>query len=365
MNTQYTARFDKIEDVLHSNLPKNLSKAWILNSFEKIPSAIKQKHIEELTLPCQRLLELGGKRWRPLMLILCAEMVLYHNNEKPQNNPKIDFAYSLVPLVEYVHTASLIHDDIEDGADMRRGQPAAHCVYGIDTAINAASWLYFEAFSTIKNIKNIKNTPIQNQLYTILSTEIRKLHLGQAMDISWHKNTEIPTAEEYTAMVRMKTGTLASLAAKIGIITGGGTIEQAHRVASITADIGVGFQIIDDCINLTTGNKGKKRGDDIVEGKKSLPLLLHVQKKPSDFKNIINCFNQAAAEGISSPAVEECIGIINTSDAIKKAQVTGIDMITKSCAKLKKMYPVKKGGDKEDAPAYLIEAFFTDMLRNI
>jgi octaprenyl-diphosphate synthase len=361
MSTQYKSRLTKIEEILRNNLPEQDNITWKTQSFGLLPTAIKQKHINQLITPCRSLLELGGKRWRPLLLVLCAEMIAQHNKSNTQE--ALNLAYSLVPLVEFVHTASLIHDDIEDGSDIRRGKPAAHCTYGVDTAINSASWLYFEAFSIIDKVTDEN---LQNKLYKALSTEIRRLHLGQAMDISWHKNnTTIPTAEEYTAMVRMKTGTLASLAARIGLLAGGGTPEEVDTVATIAADIGVGFQIIDDYINLTTGNHGKKRGDDIVEGKKSLPVLFHLKEHPEDFDKITNCFTLCAKEGINSPFVEECITIITKGNALSKAKQVGTELITNSCSKLKKMFPAQSGQDKKSFPSYLIEVFFEDMLGTI
>ena len=359
MDIQYKARLIKIEDILKNNLPKVATKTWQDQSFGILPFAIEQKHLSELTAPCRSLLNLGGKRWRPLLLVLCAEMI----SGTTEDSAQVKLAYSLVPLIEFVHTASLIHDDIEDGADTRRGKPAIHYTYGIDSAINAGSWLYFEAFSIIDSIPD---QTLQIHLYKALSTEIRRLHLGQAMDIAWHKrNTEIPTPQEYTAMVRMKTGTLASLAACIGAFAGNGTEEEALTIGSIAADIGVGFQILDDYINLTTGNKGKKRGDDIVEGKKSLPVLFHLNEYLDDFDKISKCFTIAAKDGIESPAVEECIAIISKGSALEKAKTLGKDLISNSCSKLKELYPAKDGNNKENTPSYLIEAYFKDMVKSL
>ena len=248
------------------------------------------------------------------------------------NNPAltIDQTYSITPLVEFVHTASLIHDDIEDSADLRRGKPAAHITYGLDTALNAGSWLYFEAPVCINNL-DINDTK-KLELYKVYTQELRRLHLGQAMDIFWHRNPDVfPVKDEYLAMVKCKTGTLASLAAKLGCIAGGLCPEEAEKYGGIAADIGIGFQIIDDVINLTSGNPGKKRGDDIVEGKKSLPVLIHSELKPEDKAKIAELMKTASKEGIDSAAVEECISLLKTSGCIQKAAALGKELIEKSC----------------------------------
>ena len=100
-------------------------------------------------------------------------------------------SYDLVPLVEFVHTASLIHDDIEDGSEIRRGEPAAYIAYGTDFAINSGSWLYFAAAECIQNSE--LSSEEKNILYGIFFTELRRLHAGQAMDIYWHKSKVYPS----------------------------------------------------------------------------------------------------------------------------------------------------------------------------
>ena len=142
MKEQFTQRLKKIEDVLTKKLPENFSSNWQWGIFNTSPNQeFSQNEIEKLVKPCRELLSLGGKRWRPLLQVLCAEYVILNKNgTEAENQINLENAYNLVPLVEFVHTASLIHDDIEDGADTRRGKPAAHITYGVDVAINAGTW---------------------------------------------------------------------------------------------------------------------------------------------------------------------------------------------------------------------------------
>ena len=323
----------KIEQALNQALQMDFSQNWQEQSFATLPDAITQNpiFIKNLIEPNKALIDLGGKRWRPLFLMLCYDFA----KQNPQNAAHAlpeSTTLSLTPLVEFVHTASLIHDDIEDSADLRRGKPAAHITYGLDTALNCASWLYFVAPVCLQNpeLSQVQ----QLAFYRLYTNELRRLHLGQAMDIYWHSNKEIfPTEQEYCAMVRCKTGTLASLAAQVGMLAGGASLKDAAVYGDIAAEIGIGFQIIDDVINLTKGNPGKKRGDDIVEGKKSLPVLLHIQQKPQDKDKLCILMQKAALGGIDSPAVEECISLLQTTDCIKKAAEKGKDYIRKSCAR--------------------------------
>ncbi len=323
----------------YSDILKTMNKEFeehLKNIEQKLAQAFthdgaldKSIFIDTLEKPNRALIDLGGKRWRPLFLILCYQLAkAKHCSTTPLD---LDTAYALTPLVEFVHTASLIHDDIEDSADLRRGKPAAHITYGLDTALNAASWLYFEAPVCLDYLDLSDRQRLT--FYTLYTQELRHLHMGQAMDIYWHRNKEIfPALQDYRTMVQNKTGTLASLAAQIGFIAGGADTQTAAACGKTAAQIGVGFQIIDDVINLTDGNPGKKRGDDIVEGKKSLPLLLHLQKKPQDKEKICSLMEQAAKEGIDSPAVEECIELLNTTTCIADAALQGKELIAQNCA---------------------------------
>ena len=331
MNQLFIPILDKVEIALKKALPSTECNEWKELAFGTLSDKLSYSHINNLITPNKTLIELGGKRWRPLLLILCYNKAKELKKTCPLTEEQ---AYDLTPLVEFVHTASLIHDDIEDSADLRRGKPAAHITYGLDTALNAGSWLYFTAPVSID--RSDISDDIKLTLYKLYTRELRRLHLGQAMDIYWHRNPDIfPLEDEYLQMVKCKTGTLASLAAQVGCIAGGMSEEEAEEIGHIAADIGIGFQIIDDVINLTTGNVGKKRGDDIVEGKKSLPVILHATSFENDKASISSCMERASKEGIDSPAVEECIKILENGGCIKKAAEIGKKLIVKGCNELK------------------------------
>ena len=334
MNNEFKEILENIEISLKAALPQSSdTEDWTPASFGNLPQGAGFEYIDKLIEPNHALISLGGKRWRPLLMILCYKMAA-QIVEKKGGSPALtlDQTYSITSLVEFVHTASLIHDDIEDNADLRRGKPAAHITYGLDTALNAASWLYFEAPVCINRLQAPESFKLE--LYKTYTNELRRLHLGQAMDIFWHRNPEFfPAQEEYLAMVKCKTGTLASLAAKLGCLAGGLTLDEAENFGGIAADIGIGFQIIDDVINLTTGNPGKKRGDDIVEGKKSLPVLIHAAERPEDRQKVADFMKAAAAAGIDSPSVEDCIALLQSSGCIEKAAERGRKLIEQSCAR--------------------------------
>ncbi|MBP5403352.1 MAG: polyprenyl synthetase family protein [Treponema sp.] len=347
----------EIEKNLNVFLPQAVNDIWKKMIFSTLPEAVTDNHINELLIPCRSLMSLGGKRWRPLLQVLCSMMV----SEALKGRAESSESYKLTPLVEFVHTASLIHDDIEDGADTRRGQSAVHIQYGIDKALNAGSWLYFAAPSAIENLDISQEK--KNLYYSIFMTELRRLHLGQAMDIFWHNNPEVfPSMQEYQAMVQNKTGTLSRLAVMTGVISGGGTKEQAEKAGIIAQSIGEGFQILDDVQNLTTGNPGKKRGDDIVEGKKSLPVLMHIQEYPQDKDVISECFYKARKEGIMSDSVERCISVLEKGGCIKKAFEKGHALVKEKSLELVLLFEKE---DRLSQSATQIIDLFESMLPQI
>ncbi|HKL86824.1 MAG TPA: polyprenyl synthetase family protein [Treponemataceae bacterium] len=345
MNIEYTGRLEKIEAVLEASLPQIVDADWISDSFSSVPEAVRVAHITPLVTPCRDLLLRGGKRWRPLLMVLSAELA-----------GGGDRSYTLTPLVEFAHTASLIHDDIEDSSDERRGKPAIHLIYGEDTAINSASWLYFHAQSVINSFPS--SDFLKLLLQRVYSRELRRLHLGQAMDIHWHRDpVKIPVRSEYEAMVTLKTGTLSRMAGEIGLLSAGKDEGEASEFGKVCARIGVGFQVLDDVRNLVSGNPGKKRGDDIVEGKKSLPLIMHLEKNQNDHSFIADSFRRAQKEGITSSAVEEVIELLGNSGAIEQARLYGVQLIEQSCLTIRGRYP-------ENPAAELISGLFESMLED-
>ncbi len=336
------SELEKIEQKINFYLPSatspNFSK-WEKDCFGNLNSAVEAKHILPLTQPPKDLISLGGKRWRPLFLVLCAKAVTESKELPLEETEKcLETAYNLTPMLEFVHTASLIHDDLEDNSSSRRGKPAAYITYGTDVAVNSATWLYFNAALCIQNLD--ASTELKNQLYSLYFCEIRRLHLGQAMDISWHRNIkEIPSLEQYSAMVQNKTGTLSSFAAKTGALSAGANLDFVEEVGKIAAQLGEAFQILDDCINLKTGNPGKKRGDDIVEGKKSLPVLLFFEKcEQTEKDQIFDYFKQAKSEGIESPSVEKAILLLEKYDCVNLAEKRGLEILEKSLCSLEGLF---------------------------
>jgi octaprenyl-diphosphate synthase len=316
---QYSKRLEKIEAVFRAWLPEAPDAAWGNRVFSLSPEPLTPELMRPLTVPGYDLIQRGGKRWRPLLMTLVCESM--GGGER---------ALPLTPLVEFPHNASLIHDDIEDNSDERRGQPATHIRYGVDTAINSGAFLYFLPLACVAAWDA---TPEQKDtVYRLWGESMRRLHLGQSIDINWHRDPAcVPSIEEYDLMCRLKTGSLAQLAVTLGLVAALPSTEK--RVALIkkwgqaAEKLGMGFQILDDVKNLTTGNQGKKRGDDVVEGKKSLPVLLYLRGRPEQSEWLGYCFAEARKAGPAAPQVEELIRELIASGVIAKAEARGKALI--------------------------------------
>ncbi|MDR1618178.1 MAG: polyprenyl synthetase family protein [Treponema sp.] len=338
MLKEYTFRIKKIEAVLQSQLPEDPDPSWTARLFPSAPP-VSPELVKSLTEPGWDLINRGGKRWRPLLMTLVCESL-----------GGGDAALPLVPLVEFCHNASLIHDDIEDGSGERRGRPAVHLTYGLDTALNGGCFLYFLALHCIDSWT--APGELKNQAYALWAAQMRQLHLGQAMDIHWHRDPlSLPAIDEYLAMTALKTGSLTRLAACLGVIAAVPALSAAFASPDIydaeketcrfaeTAEgllsqfggaaekLGVGFQILDDVKNLDTGNPGKQRGDDVVEGKKSLPVLLYLHRKPERRDFVFRCFRAAQAGGAGVAEVEELSGALKTEGLLEEAASRGRELI--------------------------------------
>jgi octaprenyl-diphosphate synthase len=340
MENQYTERLEKIEAVLETWLPQIPDTSWlekVFGSFACLTDNSSPRNFispvmaASLTRPGRDLLSRGGKRWRPLLMLLVAESIAGEGGAKA--------ALPLTPLVELSHNASLIHDDIEDNSDERRGQPAVHLIYGIDTAINSGAFMYFLSLACLSATESSYDSALKDRLWQLWASHIRALHLGQAMDIVWHRDHHsLPSLDEYECMCRLKTGCLARFAAVLGVNIGGfagglgesGVNALANLFAAAAEQLGIGFQILDDVKNLVTGVPGKKRGDDIVEGKKSLPVLTYLHRYPEKRDFAASCFAAAGSAGISAPELEAFIEALEKAGILEETREMGMEKIRKS-----------------------------------
>nr|WP_321442472.1 polyprenyl synthetase family protein [uncultured Hyphomonas sp.] len=206
----------------------------------------------------------GGKRLRPMLTLMAAHAV-----GKPNNATHV-----LAAAVEFIHTATLLHDDVVDESDLRRGKPAAKAIWGNSASILVGDFLFARAFNLLVETRSLD---ILDKLATASTTiaegEVRQLAAMNARDL--------PT-EEYLAIVEAKTGALFEAAAESGAMSAGGD-KFANAFATYGKNLGLAFQIIDDVLDYggTTSVIGKSVGDDFRECKITLPVII-AKRRGSD-----------------------------------------------------------------------------------
>lgn len=293
---------EDIEQELYRMLPLRVGQNWLEMVLQDSSQFSDDTVFDAICEPARDLVYRGGKRWRPLLMLLVAKML--------GGQTAFDTAKQLITLVELPHNGSLIIDDIEDGSDLRRGKPATHITYGTDISINAGNMLYF--LPTLAIDEASVSEHLKLRLYQIYATYMRKIHLGQGMDITWHHTSNlIPSVEAYEMMCRMKTGCLAAMGAELGAAIATEDLKVIKESGRIAETLGYGFQIIDDVINLEKGNPGKNRGDDIVENKKSLPIILYANAHPEKREELFRVLARANKIGYDA-AKDEIMALITS-----------------------------------------------------
>ena len=181
----------------------------------------------------------GGKRIRPLILVLSAECI--------KSNRAEPAAYLAASAIELLHTESIIHDDIIDEENQRRGKPSFHVKYGYNSSILTADFV----LGVILNISSKLNDP---RIINELSNAATKMTEGEMMEIKLGKGMDI-TEDDYIKVLEFKTASLFEASAKIGAITGGGDEEQIHTMTSFGHLLGIAYQVHDDLIDWNNENR--------------------------------------------------------------------------------------------------------------
>jgi octaprenyl-diphosphate synthase len=204
----------------------------------------------------------GGKRIRPFLAILCSRISGY-SGEK---------ASILASSIESIHTASLLHDDVVDGANIRRGNPPAHFLWGNQVAVLVGDFFYSNALRLANSLKN-------QRIMDALSSATAKMSEKELMQLSIKGNPSI-SEEEYMEIITGKTAVLMSAASRSGAILGGAPREKEEALAAFGLKLGMAFQIADDILDYRAEEKtlGKSLGKDLEEGKITLPLIYLLRK---------------------------------------------------------------------------------------
>ena len=239
----------------------------------------------------------GGKRVRPALTILSNYAV---GGEGARYN-----SIRMATVMEFLHTATLVHDDIIDEADTRRNRPTVNALYGNETAVLMGDWLYMSAFETSLAERSL---PILD----ILTRVTRKMTEGELLQLTLLGDADI-SEEHYLDVLKRKTAYLFSASCEIGAILGGANENQQAALRDYGLNLGTAFQLIDDLLDFTSSEDafGKAAGADLLGGKVTLPLIY------------LRDANQGRSRSIQTVLREGKYGSVKQADLLEAMARTG------------------------------------------
>jgi octaprenyl-diphosphate synthase len=241
----------------------------------------------------------GGKRLRPALLLLSAKLFNYEGRG----------AVKLGAVVEIIHTATLVHDDIIDEAKTRRGRPAANTQWGNSKCVLAGDWLYMQAFKVALQERNFR---ILDALIDLTQQMVE----GELLQME--KLGKLISLDEHFDLIYRKTACLFSVCMRMGAILGGATPEQEDQVARYGRDLGMAFQIVDDVLDLTASESvlGKPVASDLREGKVTMAVIHTLERcNPDERARIATIVEQRAFNDVTHAEILDILNAYGSLDA--------------------------------------------------
>ena len=239
--------------------------ALVAADLDRVNKTILERTGSDVTMipeVANHLISSGGKRLRPMLTLATAGLSGYGG----------DGHIKLAASVEFMHTATLLHDDVVDGSDMRRGKLAARMLWGNEASVLVGDFLLGQAFKMMVEVGSL-------QCLDVLSTAAAVIAEGEVMQLSAAKDTQT-SEDDYLAVIRAKTAALFGAACEVGPILAGRAKAEVAACRSYGMNLGIAFQLIDDALDYggSSAKLGKNVGDDFREGKITLPIVLSFRR---------------------------------------------------------------------------------------
>jgi len=241
----------------------------------------------------------GGKRIRPAMLLLAAKLCDYKGSRH----------VPLASVVEFIHTATLLHDDVVDSANMRRGLASANTLWGNEASVLVGDFLFSKSFSLMVADGDLN-------VLRVLSAATTRIAEGEVLQLICTSDVDL-TEEKYIEVVVCKTAVLLAAACQAGAIIGGATPEQEDALAAFGMDLGIAFQLMDDTLDYTADEKefGKSIGHDLEEGKVTLPLIETLRKCSDEERETVS--EIVVKEELNHEDFEQVLALVNAHGGIE------------------------------------------------
>jgi octaprenyl-diphosphate synthase len=239
-----------------------------LEQVEKRITAESVASVDAVTAIAQYLQSSGGKRLRPALLLLAAKLC---RSASGSSNSSHASAVQLGAVVELLHAATLVHDDVIDAAETRRGRPSSNVKWGNHTCVLAGDWLYMQAFQIALRERNFQILDLLIGLTQMMVGELLQLDRIGKIDV---------TEADCMELVDRKTACLFSVCARLGALAGNTDQQMQERLGEYAWNLGMAFQLVDDVLDFTAREKtlGKPVGGDLREGKVTLPLVYALER---------------------------------------------------------------------------------------
>jgi octaprenyl-diphosphate synthase len=280
----------------------------------------------------------GGKRVRPALLLLSSLAV---GGDASKEN-----LIRLATVMEMLHTATLVHDDIIDNAGTRRNRTSVNARFGNQSAVLMGDWLYMSAFETSLKERSL-------EILDILTRLTRKMTEGELIQLTMLGRSDI-SEDDYFDILQRKTAFLFSACCEIGAILGGANEEQQIALRDYGMNLGIAFQLADDVLDFVADEDvlGKAAGADLLEGKLTLPLILFVKKDESVRKDLEKIMQDGDYSNVSRAGLLEKLENANTIEETRRRAYSYAEKARKNLDVLAKTeYRLAL----EDIPAYMIE----------
>lgn len=272
----------------------------IKNDLDNVNQVIRQELYSEVVLIRQiaeYIINSGGKRLRPILLLLVANALNYQGNQH----------YALAAVIEFIHTATLLHDDVVDESDLRRSKPTANAVFGNAASVLVGDFLYSRSFQMMVKTNNMAVMKVLSQATNIISE-------GEVLQLLNCHNADVDE-ERYMKVIHYKTAKLFQASAEIAAILGTQDSAIIKAFADYGMYLGTAFQLIDDVLDYSgdEDETGKHLGDDLAEGKPTLPLIYVMQNGTPEQANIV----KNAIENGGREVFAQVLEVIKNSNALE------------------------------------------------
>jgi octaprenyl-diphosphate synthase len=280
----------------------------------------------------------GGKRVRPALTILATYAV---GGDGSRYN-----SIRMATVMEFLHTATLVHDDIIDKADTRRKRPTVNALYGNETAVLMGDWLYMSAFETSLAERSL---PILD----ILTSVTRKMTEGEILQLTLLGDASVSEAQ-YFDVLKRKTAYLFSASCEIGAILGGASEKEQTALRDYGLSLGTAFQLIDDLLDFTSSEEalGKPAGADLLGGKVTLPLIYFRDSDPQAREMIETVLREGKYSSVKPPDLFEAM---MTSGALEKARTRANEYAEDACAALEILPESEYSDSLKALPTYILD----------